>query len=323
MERAHHLRVGRAARRRLTIAVLAALAVVGASCSADAEPAAEPSIRDTITNDGSDNDGSILQATVDGNPDDTEGAADEGDGADGTTPATDPPSSETEVTGPDLVGTCDADEATEITFEPGGTSAAINAAASSDQQDRYELEVGDGQIMTVLVTSEDRSARARVRAPNTANWSNDFSERVIAPTRAGFYEICVIAGRDGADYELFVSVIDDTTPNRIEASWCGSTVNDRGAIQFDIGAFGSAVEGGVLRDERDLYTIEASAGQGTNLALVSLEDNAVFDLRSPSGDLLDTEAFSVGGILPEDGVYQICVGSLRGNASYTLYVSIA
>lgn len=323
MERAHHLRAGIAARRHLPIAAVVALALLIVGCSAD-EPAAEPSVRDTITSDSTDNDGSILQATVaDDSTGDDADTDTTGDDADGTTPDTGPPSSTTEVTSPDAGGACDGDGASEIRFERGGTSTTITAAVSGGQQDHYDLEVGDGQIMTIRVTSGDDSARAKVRAPTTGNWSNDFSERIIAPTRAGFYEICVIAGQAGADYELFVAVINDTTPDRVDAAWCGSTVNDRGSIRFDTGAFGSTIDGGVLRDERDLYTIEASAGQDIDLFLASLEDNAVFDLRSPSGVLLDAEVFATGGELPEDGIYQICIGSQRGNATYTIFVSIA
>ncbi|MEL6981018.1 MAG: hypothetical protein AAFO29_01195 [Actinomycetota bacterium] len=324
MQRAHHQRATRIGRRHLPVVVLTVAAIVMAGCSA-AEPAAEPSIRDTITSDDSDsedNDGSVLQATVA----DDQGTTDEPDDqdGDGSTTTTDNGSSttETSTTSPTDPGVCDTSAATEIRFETGGTSATISAAVSAGQQDHYELEVGDGQIMTIRVTSGDDSARAKVRAPTTASWSNDFSERVIAPTRAGFYEICVLAGQAGADYELFVAVINDTTPDRVDASWCGSTVNDRGSIQFDIGAFGSTIDGGVLRDERDLYTIEASAGQDITLFLTSLEANAVFDLRSPSGELLIDEVSDFRIPLPEDGVYQICVGSVRGNSSYTLSVDI-
>jgi hypothetical protein len=316
MERAHHLRAGVTARRRLPIVAIAALAVVIVGCSAD-EPAAEPSVRDTINSDSPDNDGSILQATV------ADGSTEDDAATEGSTPDAGPSSSTTAATSPDAGSACDGDGANEIRFEPGGTSTTITAAVSSGQQDHYELEVGDGQIMTIRVTSGDDSARAKVRAPTTGNWSNEFSERIIAPTRAGFYEICVIAGQAGADYELFVAVINDTTPDRIDASWCGSTVNDRGSIRFDIGAFGSTIDGGVVRDERDLYTIEASAGQDIDLFLVSLEDNALFDLRAPSGEMLVTETSDFRIPLPEDGIYQICIGSQRGNASYTLDVGIA
>jgi len=333
MERAHHRtalrRFGR--RRSVAVAVLAAIALLLASCSSD-DSTAEPSVSDTVTG-GTDSDGSILQATTaDGGTDDA-GDADDGtdDGQDGNSTgdgktegasgADDTPGS---TSRPDAGGNgfCGSGQPRAIQFDRGASSATIDITASGEERSLYTLEVGAGQIMTVRVDSTDATATAILRAPTTDLPSTGFTERTIVPTREGIYEICIAAGETGADTQLFVSVIDDNTPVRVDESWCGSTVNDRGEIRFDPGMFGTSLEGAVLRDERDVYTIEAGAGQDIDLVLTSLEDNAVFDLRSPSGETLIAGVSDFRIPLPEDGDYLICVGSVRGNASYTLDIAI-
>ncbi len=290
----------------MRIGVIAiAVTVLATGCGAD-DPTAEPGLGDTVA-PARGGDGSVLQATVAEGADGDGGDDGEGDG-DATTTGTDH---------------CGSAEPTEIRFQRGATSATVDAAASAGQRDRYSVEVGSGQIMTVAVESSDATARATIRAPTTDRPSTEFVERTIVPTRAGRYEICVIAGPGGADYELLVSVVDDDSPVRADAAWCGDTVNDRGPIRFDRGAFADTVDGGIVLGERDLYTIEAAAGQNIDLFLVSVEDNTVFDLRAPSGELLVDGVSDFRIPLPEDGVYQICIGSVRGNASYELTVSIA
>jgi hypothetical protein len=57
--------------------------------------------------------------------------------------------------------------------------------------------------------------------------------------------------------------------------------------------------------------------------ITSLEDNAVFDVYAPGGRrTLAQEATDWEGELPRTGNYVISVGPTRGNASYTLEVTI-
>ncbi len=314
--------------------MLAGITLVLGACGSD-EPSAEPSVRDTTSGEATDNSGSVLQATTadGGTADDQadgeqtgngtgDGESDGSDGADGTSNSTNTSIGGSSGADGSSGGFCGSNQPTPIEFERGTSSATIDIAASSDQRDLYTLEVGAGQIMTVQVESADATATASLRAPTTDLPSTDFTERTIVPTREGIYEICVTAGPTGRDAELFVSVIDDNTPVRVDESWCGSTVNDRGEIRFDPGTFGTSIEGGVLRGERDVYVIEAAAGQFIELFLASLEENAAFDLRSPSGEMLIVDVSDVRLPLPEDGDYLICVGSVRGNASYTLDIGI-
>lgn len=303
------------------------MVLMASACGDSGEPAADPSPQDTLTNDPTTTQGSdgTLQASVGSRPgdeDDADGTdttakeaeeGDEGEGGDGSSGDG----------GESTDGFCNSATPTAIRFTAGGTSATIDAAASADQQDLYSIDVRADQIMTVGVGSSDPAAQATVVGPDGGTPTAGRQEQTLAPTDAGTYRICVAAGSAGADYRLTVSVIDDNTPTRVDAPWCGDTVNDRGAIRFAAGATSGSVDQAVIRGERDLYTFDAGAGQFLELLLVSLEDNAVFDLWSPSDELIIDEVSDFRIPLPEDGVYQICIGSIRGNASYQLTVDIS
>ncbi len=308
-----------------------ALALVAAACGGDdddgstsTDDATATSAATTTPTTGGASD-QTLQATLAGSSgqgdsqsgDDGQNG-DDGDGeGEGEGEGDDP----TETTAPS--GFCPGAQPTAIRFQTGGTSATIDTPASAGQIDLYTLDVGDDQIISVSLESDDPAAEVELADPGDDDGSDPFREMVVSPSRAGTYRICVAAGPDGADYRLIVRVVTDNSPTRIDAPWCGDTVNDRGPIRFAAGAFSASVEQGVIRGERDLYSIEAAAGQDIDLFLISLEDNAVFDLRSPSGELLIDEVSDFRIPLPEDGVYLICVGSTRGNASYVLDVAIA
>ncbi len=210
----------------------------------------------------------------------------------------------------------------EIRFDPGASSATIDSEATTGQVDLYRLDVGRAQIMTITLTSPDPNAMAALQQPDGNGPADAVVDTTIGSTQAGTYWICVDSGETGAAYKLFVSVIDDNTPTKIDAPWCGDRVNDRGEIRFDAGQFSGTVEQAVVRGERDLYRLGASADQALDVFLTSLEDNAVFDLRAPDGELLITEVSDFRIPLPLSGTYEFCVGSTRGNASYSLEVAI-
>ena len=98
-------------------------------------------------------------------------------------------------------------------------------------------------------------------------------------------------------------------------------------ISFDAGESSATVSGGVIRGERSVYVIGAKSGQLMSVEITSLEDNAVFQIKTPGGKFLSyagdgDDATDWNGQLPESGDYKIIVGGTRGNASYKLTVSI-
>lgn len=119
----------------------------------------------------------------------------------------------------------------------------------------------------------------------------------------------------------------------------GSAVADeRPEVEFARGAIDTTIVGSVVRGDRDIYPINASAGQTMTVSIQS-EDNAVFQVFPPgthylrqSNDLwvfhgqavrgADGEAAEWSGPLNSGGQYLIVVGGSRANAAYTLHVEI-
>ncbi|MBW4690128.1 MAG: hypothetical protein KME27_00005 [Lyngbya sp. HA4199-MV5] len=98
-------------------------------------------------------------------------------------------------------------------------------------------------------------------------------------------------------------------------------------VRFAPGADSATIKASVVNGTRDLYLVGAQKGQVMSIRIVSLEDNAVFDVVAPltgagKRQTLKQEAFTWSSTLSATGDYQIVVGSTRGNASYRLQVTI-
>ena len=93
-------------------------------------------------------------------------------------------------------------------------------------------------------------------------------------------------------------------------------------IRFAPGTNSATVNQSVVRGSRNIYLLRANQGQRMELKITSLENNAVFDLIAPNGEILKTEATQSSLKLPATGNYEIIVGGTRGNATYKLNVKI-
>ncbi len=98
-------------------------------------------------------------------------------------------------------------------------------------------------------------------------------------------------------------------------------------ISFKAGESSATVSDSVVRGERSIYVIGAKSGQTMSIDITSLEDNAVFQIKTPGGKFLadagdGDDATVWDGTLPASGDYKIIVGGTRGNASFKLTVSI-
>jgi hypothetical protein len=110
-------------------------------------------------------------------------------------------------------------------------------------------------------------------------------------------------------------------------------------IQFAVGKSSGKVAGGVIRGDRDIYSLDARAGQKMTVTISSVENNAVFQVYAPGakatrnddgvvevvGKMLpgaDGDTMNWSGRLPANGAYLIEVGGARGNATYELTISI-
>jgi hypothetical protein len=98
-------------------------------------------------------------------------------------------------------------------------------------------------------------------------------------------------------------------------------------VRFPRGRTTAVLKGAVVRGTTDRYLLGASAGQTMTVHITSRERNAVFQIYAPGGVALDgaepgMDATDWSGDLPQSGDYVIEVGGTRGNASYTLEVTI-
>lgn len=98
-------------------------------------------------------------------------------------------------------------------------------------------------------------------------------------------------------------------------------------VRFARGRTTAILKGAVVRGTTDRYKLGARAGQTMTVHITSREKNAVFQIYTPTGETLEgagemSDAMDWSGELPESGDYVIAVGGTRGNASYTLEVTI-
>ena len=99
-------------------------------------------------------------------------------------------------------------------------------------------------------------------------------------------------------------------------------------IKFKKGESSATIEGGVIRGDRDTYLVGADKNQYMVVSIMSIENNAVFQVidrntgyyLDGAGEFDDTMRWE--GKLPSSGDYKIIVGGTRGNAEYTLKVFI-
>lgn len=93
-------------------------------------------------------------------------------------------------------------------------------------------------------------------------------------------------------------------------------------VRFPRGRTSTILKGAVVRGTRDTFILGAAAGQTMTVHVSAVEDNASFSITTPGGDELVNDVDDWSGELPSRGDYRIEVGPTRGNATYTLEISI-
>ena len=107
----------------------------------------------------------------------------------------------------------------------------------------------------------------------------------------------------------------------------GSPSGKTQRVRFARGRTTAILKGAVVRGTKDRYILGARAGQTMIVHLTSREKNAEFLIQDPNGTaveglddgLADTDWT---GELPVSGDYSIWVSPTRGNATYTLEITI-
>lgn len=98
-------------------------------------------------------------------------------------------------------------------------------------------------------------------------------------------------------------------------------------VRFARGRTTAVLHGSVVRGTQDRYILGARAGQTMIAHITSREKNAVFTILGPDATALagaeeGSDATDWTGTLPLNGDYSIWIGPMRGNATYTLEVTI-
>ena len=98
-------------------------------------------------------------------------------------------------------------------------------------------------------------------------------------------------------------------------------------VRFARGRTTAVLKGAVVRGTQDRYILGARRGQTMIVHITSRENNAVFAILGPDATALNgaeegTDATDWSGTLPLNGDFSIWVGPTRGNATYTLEVTI-
>lgn len=98
-------------------------------------------------------------------------------------------------------------------------------------------------------------------------------------------------------------------------------------VRFARGRTTAILKGAVVRGTQDRYILGARGGQTMIVHVTSREKNAVFTILGPDATALEgtdegLDATDWSGELPLSGDYSIWVSPTRGNATYTLEVTI-
>jgi len=176
----------------------------------------------------------------------------------------------------------------------------------------YVLGASAQQLMQVTLTSLQGTVSLDIESPNGEKLVTGVTETKILLPADGDYLIYINSLSGDATYSLDVLI---------------TSVVEYVSVQFQAGTSSATVSGGMLRGETGpVYGLVASAGQRMEITITSLEENASFDVLTPSGEYLINEIvgqeFEFSSILPEDGEYLITTNALRGNVSFDLNISI-
>ena len=176
----------------------------------------------------------------------------------------------------------------------------------------YVLGASAQQLMQVTLTSLQGTVSLDIESPNGEKLVTGVTETKILLPADGDYLIYINSLSGDATYSLDVLI---------------TSVVEYVSVQFQAGTSSATVSGGMLRGETGpVYGLVAAAGQRMEITITSLEENASFDVLTPSGEYLINEIvgqeFEFSSILPEDGEYLITTNALRGNVSFDLNISI-
>ncbi len=221
-------------------------------------------------------------------------------------------------------------------IQPGQNQQLVfTAGAGQKMVFKMTIATGDGLALSLW------GADGIVLLPETAGitaWEGVF------PASQDYYLNVRNTGQAPITYQLSVNIpVDASVPLAIAPTAApagvpgsdpntpltifGARIARNQIIRYDAGPMTVDINGAVIRGERDVYQLNALAGETLDVIITSMEGNAVFTILGPDDNPLpgteegkDINNWTVPIIV--EGIYTIVVGSTRGNAAYTLKVSI-
>ncbi len=214
-----------------------------------------------------------------------------------------------------------------VKFAKGGTSRAYKDSVETGATNVYTIGAAKGQTMSVKLSAKDSNAVFYVKSPDgkflgsaTNKEPTDNHSGILPST--GKYRIVVSSTKGSSEYNINFAVSGKTPTDKDNSATVESVGGLTTVVKFKKGGTSATYKNAVIRGERNKYILGASAGQLMTVNISSLENNAVFDIQSPSGKTVVREVRNWSGQLGEKGRYRIIVGGTRGNATYTVRFAV-
>jgi LysM repeat protein len=203
-----------------------------------------------------------------------------------------------------------------IQFASGTTSATLGGTAPPNSAKEYLFRAQTGQRTRIAVTTANTLVNISVQGVSdgvpykrASVGTPDFD--MTLPLTQDYLLRVVNFSNTAASYSLYIQ-IDPLASG-------GAPIR----IQFARGETSATVSGSLVRGEQERYILGARSGQTMVVNISSVENNAVITVAAPNGQILSSaDVRSWSGVLPQNGDYLVTVGSVRGNASYNLVVTI-
>jgi len=197
--------------------------------------------------------------------------------------------------------------AVRVAFQPGATSATVEASVGAGGADRYVLHAAAGQLMEVSLSTASSALRLSIYGANGAvlKSSQDASQgyRGVLPYTQDYF-IQVSNGGAAAGYALNIII-----PQR---------------IQFQPGSTSASVQQTSASGRTDYYVIRCMSGQLLDLSVYTTASDVRLAIYGADGTVLKSGMGggpSYRGTVPATQDYMISV-TLNVSASYGLNVTI-
>lgn len=203
-----------------------------------------------------------------------------------------------------------------IQFASGATSATLSGIVQPNAAKEYLFRAQANQRTRIVVTTANSLVNLSVQGVSdgvpykrASVGTPDFD--MTLPMTQDYLLRVVNFSNTAAAYSLYIQI--DPLSNG------GAPIR----IQFARGESSATVTGSIVRGEQARYTLGARSGQMMVVNISSVENNAVITVAAPNGQILSAaDVRSWSGVLPQNGDFIVTVGSVRGNASYNLVVTI-